>query len=326
MMVTWAGFTGVASGMNEQGLTVTINADKTSIPPGAATPVSLVAREILQYAKNIDEAWAISKKRKMFVSESFLIGSANDNKAVVIEKTPDSMDLYESDNNFITCANHFQGKQLSRLASNEQQMKESASPYRFERLNELLARNGANTVQKTVDILRDRAGVQDVNIGMGNEKAMNQLIAHHSVVFEPKKRLVWVSTQPWQLGQYVAYDLNKIFAMHGMHSNTEVCDSALNIAADTFLQSKEYQNFEVFRQVKQDIMDGKDADLQKMVQANPEFYNTYVLAGDYEFKHKHYKDAKHYYETALTKVIATLGEEEKVRKQLKKIQEKHLAD
>lgn len=326
MMVTWAGFTGVASGMNEQGLTVTINADKTSIPPGAATPVSLVAREILQYAKNIDEAWAIARKRKMFVSESFLIGSANDNKAVVIEKTPDSMDLYESDNNFITCANHFQGKQLSRLASNEQQMKESASPYRFERLNELLARKGANTVQKTVDILRDRAGVHDANIGMGNEKAMNQLIAHHSVVFEPKKRLVWVSTQPWQLGQYVAYDLNKIFAMHGMHSNTEVCDSALNIAADTFLQSKEYQNFVVFRQVKQDIMDGKDADVQRMVLANPEFYNTYVLAGDYEFKHQHYKEAKHYYETALTKVIATWGEEEKVRKQLKKIQEKHLAD
>ncbi len=326
MMVTWAGFTGVASGMNEQGLTVTINADKTSIPPGAATPVSLVAREILQYAKNIDEAWAIAKKRKMFVSESFLIGSANDNKAVVIEKTPDSMDLYASDNNFITCANHFQGKQLSRLASNEQQMKESASPYRFERLNELLARSGANTVQKTVDILRDRAGVHDANIGMGNEKAMNQLIAHHSVVFEPKKRLVWVSTQPWQLGQYVAYDLNKIFAMHGLTGNTEVCDSALNIAADTFLQSKEYQNFVVFRQVKQDIMDGKDADVKKMVQANPEFYNAYVLAGDYEFKHRQYREAKHYYEEALTKVIATWGEEEKVRKQLKKIQEKHLAD
>jgi len=82
----------------------------------------------------------------------------------------------------------------------------------------------------------------------------------------------------------------------------------------------------VFRQVKQDIMDGKDADVKKMVQANPEFYNAYVLAGDYEFKHRQYREAKHYYEEALTKVIATWGEEEKVRKQLKKIHEKHLAD
>ncbi|MEI9910600.1 MAG: hypothetical protein WDO71_13545 [Bacteroidota bacterium] len=43
------------------------------------------------------------------------------------------------------------------------------------------------------------------------KKPLNQLIAHHSIVFEPQKLLVWVSTSPWQLGQYVAYDLKKVF-------------------------------------------------------------------------------------------------------------------
>ena len=149
MYITWGGFTGVVSGMNEKGLTVTINAAKSDIPSGSATPVSLVAKEIVQYAKNIDEAIAIAKKRKMFVSESFLVGSAADKKAVVIEKTPDSLDIYDPQKNFITCANHFQGPELSKLKANVEQMDQSAALYRYNRLSQLLQSNGKNTVEKT---------------------------------------------------------------------------------------------------------------------------------------------------------------------------------
>ncbi|WP_217604086.1 C45 family peptidase [Chitinophaga sp. GbtcB8] len=318
MIVTWGGFTGAASGMNAQGLTVTINADKSEIPTGSATPVSLVAREILQYASNIQEAWAIAKRHKMFVSESFLIGSAADDRAAIIEKTPDGMDMYDPHSNFITCTNHFQGDTMRKLTSNVQWMKESASEYRYERLSELLQESGPNTVQKTVNILRDRNGLHNQNIGMGNEKAVNQLIAHHAIVFEPQKRLVWVSTAPWQLGKFVAYDLNKIFGMHGLQANHEVYDSALTIPADPFLQTRDYQNFLTFRHLKSEIMDGKEVNLQQLVASNPEFYHTYVLAGDYAFKRKQYAAAKQYYQTALTKVIATKGEEMHIRKQLEK--------
>jgi isopenicillin-N N-acyltransferase-like protein len=323
MTVTWGGFVGAVSGMNDQGVSVTINAAKTALPTGSATPVSIVTREILQYAKNIQEAIAIAKSRKMFVSESFLVASAADNKAVIIEKTPDDLDVYDPKKEFIVCTNHFQSNGLGKTKMNIEQENESASSYRYKRLMELLNANGKNTVQKTVNILRDQKGVNGANIGMGNEKAINQLIAHHSIVFEPKKLIVWVSTAPWQLGQYVAYDLNKIFAMKGMKENKEISDSSLTIAPDSFLLTPAYKNFVAFRNIKQQILDGgNNVNTNELVSSNPEFYNAYVLAGDYLYKQKEYAAALQNYNLALTKVIATKKEEDHIKEQIKKINKK----
>lgn len=322
MTVTWGGFTGAVSGMNDQGLSVTINAAKSSLPTGSATPVSLVTKEILQYAKNINEAIAIARSRKMFVSESFLVASAADNKAVIIEKTPDDLDVYDPKKDFIVCTNHFQSKGLGKTKMNIEQEEQSASSYRYQRMMELLNANGKNSVQKTIRILRDQRGVNNANIGMGNEKAVNQLIAHHSVVFEPKKLLVWVSTSPWQLGEYVAYDLNKVFALKGMNTDREVIDSSLIVPADSFLLTNDYRNFVLFRNMKQRIMDGGTVNTDSLVASNPEFYNTYVLAGDYLYKRKQYAAALKNYEIALTKVITTKQEEDHIRAQIKKIKEK----
>lgn len=246
MSVTW-GLRRGCEWYDAKGLTVTINANKSAIPMGAATPVSLVAREILQYAATIQEAVLIAKKRKMFVSETF-IASAQDNKVVVIEKTPDDIDVYETSNNEILCANHYQSQLLASQALNQTQISHMSLLYRYQRLQQLLDATTQNTPQKTAAILRDYKGKNNADIGLTNEKALNQFISHHSVIFQPQQLLVWVSTSPWQLGEYVCYDLNLIFK--GLKP-TVLYNEANNIPADTLLKASTFTQIVQYLQLEQ---------------------------------------------------------------------------
>lgn len=317
MSVTWGGFAGVVSGMNAKGLTVTINANKSSIPLGAATPVSLVAREILQYAPNIKEAVAIAKKRKMFVSESFLISSAQDNKAVVIEKTPDDIDVYESGKSEILCANHYQSKLLANQDLNRSQIQSSASLYRYQRLQELLNAAPQNTPQKTANILRDYRGQGNADIGLTNEKALNQFISHHSIIFQPQKLLVWVSTSPWQLGEYVCYDLNKIFQPQ---KPAVLYEEQLTIPADTILQTNVYHDIREYLSLEKMHLSHHIFNPKTIVAVNPMYYDSYRIAGDIYAEINKQDSAVLMYQKALTLEIATTDEKKSIEAKIQKIQ------
>ena len=326
MMISWAGMIGTLSGINEKGLTVTINASKSEIPTSAATPISLVAREILQYAKNIDEAFEIAKKRKTFVSESILIGTAMDNKAATIEKTPSKTELFYSEtNDYIICANHYQGKAFANDKVNNENKEKSSSMYRFKHLTQLIETGTAIDVSGAAVILRNQKGIDDKNIGMGNEKALNQLIAHHSVIFKPKQLQMWVSTSPLQLGQYVCYDLNKVFAeASNLKTNKEIYSKELNVPADSFLYSSDYQKFKAYKLFKKGFAIANKHSfpinnkfIQQFPSANPEFWETYFILGNYYKNKKNKKAAVWYYRIASSMEITTIQDKEQIEIELK---------
>ncbi|AZA78316.1 acyl-CoA--6-aminopenicillanic acid acyl-transferase [Chryseobacterium sp. G0186] len=325
MSVSWPGMIGVVSGMNKEGITVTINAGKSKIPLTAKTPISLVTREILQYAKNIDDAIAIAKKRHVFVSESILVGSANDKNAVIIEVSPKNFGIYKVQNTSkVFCTNHFQSDAYKDDERNQKHIKESHSAYRYEKLQELLQEEKKLNPEKMASILRDRSGLKDKSIGNGNEKALNQLLAHHAVIFSPQKKLVWVSSNPYQLGEFVCYDLNQIFSDQGLHPN-DFSRSQLNIARDPFADSQEFRNYEEYRQLSSKINDAidhkevlTDSFIAHYQSLNPDFWKGYFLAGKYYFHRKEYSKAKIEFENALTKEVTTVPDQRAIEKYLSK--------
>lgn len=124
------------------------------------------------------------------------------------------------------------------------------------------------------------------------------------------------------MGKFVAYDLNKVFALRGLKENREISDSALTIPADSFLLTNDYKNFTRFWSYKQRLADKKEVNVDSLIATNPEYYHTYVLAADYLYRKEKYDIAKHYYQLALTKLIATKKEENHIKKQIENCTQK----
>ena len=322
---SWAGFTGVASGMNEKGLTVTINASKSDLPTSSKMPISLLAREILQYAKNIDEAVAIAKKRNTFVSETLMISSAEDGKAVLIEKSPKKLGVYESKTDVLVCANHYQSDVFKKDEANVKNIANSDSKYRFDRMQQLLGGLTTLNHNDAAAILRDQYGSaawgssSHDTIGMGNPRAINQLLAHHSVVMQPQSKMYYISSSDYQLGTFLGYDLTKTFET----KHIQLVDT---ISQDPFLTSAAYGKFKAFKVVKQQIsaylmfdkpLDLSQKEIDRFIANNSESYVTYEQLGKYFQKKKQYKKAIYSYQTALTKHVASPQIEEELRNLIK---------
>lgn len=327
MMYTWGGFIGAVSGLNTQGLSVTINAGKSKIPLLAKTPISLVAREILQYAGTIDEAVAIAKKRKVFVSEAIMIGSAKDHKAVLIEVSPNNFGVFEVENSdHIVCSNHFQSAAYNSDRRNTKAIEESHSAYRFKRMQELLDSTDKLDPEKAVAILRNRNGLNGKKIGLGNEKAINQLLAHHGIIFKPEDLKVWVSANPYQLGEFIAYDLNDAFnKFERGNVKNSVSNVQATISKDEFVNSKEFSDYEAFRKLSQQIelnllsgQEIKEQDVQKLQILNPYYWKSYSITGDYYYEREDYKMAIINYKKALRLEITTLPDRKGLIKRMNK--------
>ena len=323
--VGWPGMIGVLSGMNETGLTVTINAAKSAVPTGSATPISILTREILQYAATIDEAFAIAQKRETFVSESILIGSAKDGKAAIIEKSPEKTVLFTGkEANRLICTNHYQSEEFSKDERNMENIRTSDSPYRFARLTELINEDLPIDVSKAASILRDHKGLQNTDLGLANEMAINQFIAHHSVIFQPEKRLMWVSTSPWQCGKYIAYDLNKIFkdTIDWQH---EIYSSALTIPEEKFIDTPEFQHLLTYKKLTPLLLKKirkkekiEESVLKTYQASNPSLYYVYEEIGDYYETMQQPQQAIAYWQQALKRPIPKLQEKERIQQKIQK--------
>ncbi len=319
--ITWPGMMGVLSGMNEKGLTVTINAAKGALPTASARPISLLTREILQYASTIEEAYAIAQRCQTFVSESILIGSAREHRAAIIEKSPEKTALYHPTGQSLACTNHYQSQAFEDDEYNLDNIANSDSPYRHQRLCELIGQHAPLSTQDAAVILRNRHGLKGKDIGLTNEKSLHQFIGHHSVIFAPEELTLWVSTSPWQTGEFICYDLKTAF--HSVTPAGSAVVESRNIPADAAALATDYPRVLKHKTLSATIRNAiRNAEtlppttISDYIANNPHFFQTYNLAGDYMLSTGKPQQAVQLWQTALTKEIPRTTERQDIEQKI----------
>jgi isopenicillin-N N-acyltransferase like protein len=276
--LAWAGMAGVVSGMNRAGVSVTINGAPSSLPRETATPVAIVARDVLQHAHNLAEALEIVRAAKVFVSTIWMVGSRADGKFIVVEKTGDSTQVREPKGDSIVCANHFQTPGLCDDPRNQKYLREATSVSRQSRLTELMeGTNGPITISRAVSFLRDRNLPGGAFPGNGHRATLNAFIATHATVMDLTDGIFWAACPPNQLGKFVAFDVGDF--------SRELPERT--VSSDPMLASGE---FDRAKESQKDVAAGrsalrkKDATTaltlaEKAESLNPGFYQNTALQG-----------------------------------------------
>lgn len=210
--VAWLGMTGVITGINAEGIYVSINAARSDDKGGEGVPVEILVRQILEQAHSLDDVVAMVKKTPVMVPDFYLVADGKTGESAVIERTPRRIEVRRATraDGTIVLTNHALSPVFAADAENDRLKRYLTSGARYRRLDELVKHwRGQIDAKKVVEILRDKKGPGGVELGLGNRNALDAMIATHSVVIDATALTMWVSAGPHLLGRYIGYDLHK---------------------------------------------------------------------------------------------------------------------
>lgn len=239
--VAWTGMAGVVTGLNEAGIYVSVNALRTDDKSDHGIPVELLLRDVLERAHSLDEAIAVAKEHAVLVPDLYLFADGKTGESAVIERSPTRFEVIRN-HDVIAVANHARSSPFAGDQANERLRTYLTSGARQARADELLARyRGSLDANGVLQILRDKKGVGDKELGLGNRNALDAIIATHSVVVDATDRVIWVAKGPHALGEYVGFDLRKEL---GDKSRVDPA----SLAEDPVLHSADYRNHRMMAQ------------------------------------------------------------------------------
>jgi hypothetical protein len=238
--VAWPGLVGVVSGMNAEGLAVVVHGARAGEPRGRGEAVVHALRRVLSACHDVEEALSALRQREPMVSHVVVALDAA-GEAAVAERVPGETLYHYAVGPKAAITNHLVGPSADD-PKNVRVKATTSTLHRWRRGQQLLGRmKRPATAVDAVGLLRDRLGINDAKLPLGDRRAIDALIATHGVIMDTSERTMWVSSGPHLLGRFVAFDLNLLLAPGYEPSATSSLPRVL--AQDPLLTSGQYDRW-----------------------------------------------------------------------------------
>ncbi|MBK8218802.1 MAG: hypothetical protein IPK71_34165 [Myxococcales bacterium] len=211
--VAWPGLVGVLTGMNREGVFVSVNGARARDAESRGLPVVSSLRATLEGARTTGEAIAILLSQEVMVSHIVFVADARGDVAIV-ERAP-HVEAHVvrtfADRDRVAVTNHFEGP-LREDPKNLAVRASSTTVARRARLDELLPPVREATPESALALLRDkRCPSTETGCAPGDRRTLDALIATHGVVADTTAKVLWVSLGPHLSGKFVGFDLRREF-------------------------------------------------------------------------------------------------------------------
>jgi isopenicillin-N N-acyltransferase like protein len=207
LSVSWMGMVGVLTGMNAEGIWISLNAAASEGRNRNGPPVSVWVRQILEQAHSIEDVERMLNEAAPMVTDIYIVADGKTGEVVAFERGQTRVGRRDlRPDGKLAVANHLLSDTFAGDEDDQSMRTYTTTLARHERMQELVD-EAPLSVERGVEILRDRSGPDGLTLAPGNRNAIDAFIATHSVVADATDRVLWVATAPHTQGAVQSIDL-----------------------------------------------------------------------------------------------------------------------
>ena len=203
----YPGLVGVLSGVNESSLGVFLHNVRSADVrlTREAQPSALLAKEVLEHARTLDEAVAILRKATILGSAVFVLVDGNTRTWAVVERSPNTTDVRQ-DEGSAAIVDTFESSKFKEDPMLDRSRRARPMMLRQARAKQLLRRPHEDA-DEVADVLRDQTSSTGGRLALGHRAAIDDPQSVQSAIFDLSSMVLWVSETGDASGAFRAIDL-----------------------------------------------------------------------------------------------------------------------